>query len=126
MLFRSLKDQGQIEQSIQLYTEAINRKPDFDIALANLANAIKDAVCLFLVIKMRIRIDQFVRDVHGMPSHITNVRLKSILTFRRLRAGWSIHCAPYATGAVAVDLRMRLEWMRRDMLSPLEVFTQDG
>ncbi|OCH96162.1 TPR-like protein [Obba rivulosa] len=37
-----LKDLGQIDQAIQLYTKAIAYKPDFDIALANLGNAIKD------------------------------------------------------------------------------------
>lgn len=43
-----LKDLGQIDQAIQLYMEAIRYKPDFDIALANLGNAIKDAVRLRL------------------------------------------------------------------------------
>ncbi|KZT65129.1 glycosyltransferase family 41 protein [Daedalea quercina L-15889] len=37
-----LKDQGRVEEAIELYTKAIRRKPDFDIALANLGNAVKD------------------------------------------------------------------------------------
>ncbi|RPD82549.1 TPR-like protein [Lentinus tigrinus ALCF2SS1-7] len=37
-----LKDQGQSDQAIKLYTKAVEQKPDFDIALANLGNAIKD------------------------------------------------------------------------------------
>ena len=30
--------------TFRLYTKAVEHKPDFDIALANLGNAIKDAV----------------------------------------------------------------------------------
>ncbi|TFY55582.1 hypothetical protein EVJ58_g8160 [Rhodofomes roseus] len=37
-----LKDQGRVEEAIELYMKAIRRKPDFDIALANLGNAVKD------------------------------------------------------------------------------------
>ncbi|KAJ2974055.1 hypothetical protein NUW54_g11954 [Trametes sanguinea] len=37
-----LKDQGQTEQAIKMYMKAVEQKPDFDIALANLGNAIKD------------------------------------------------------------------------------------
>ncbi|EKM61041.1 glycosyltransferase family 41 protein [Phanerochaete carnosa HHB-10118-sp] len=36
------KDQGNLEEAIQLYAKAIAVKPDFDVALANMGNAIKD------------------------------------------------------------------------------------
>ncbi|KAG8682147.1 hypothetical protein FRC09_016985, partial [Ceratobasidium sp. 395] len=38
-----LKDEGKLEEAIKMYSRALEVKPDFDVALANIANATKDA-----------------------------------------------------------------------------------